>query len=247
MTEIHFLSATELADRILTKQISSLELTEHFIQRIESQDEQINAVVVRDFDRAREAARNADQQLAKQQVIGPLHGLPMTIKESYNIAGLTTSWGDPEYKENIARHDAEVVRKLKASGAHLMGKTNVPKLLDDIQTYNPIYGTTSNPWDLTRTSGGSSGGAAAALAAGLTGLEVGSDIGGSIRSPAHFCGVFGHKPTWGIVPTAGHGLREPAPMLDLAVCGPLAQRSGPGTRLVNHSRSRTPGNLRLET
>ncbi len=164
----------------------------------------------------------------------------MTIKESYNIAGLATSWGAPDYKANIAKRDALAVRKLKASGAHFIGKTNVPKMLDDIQAYNPIYGTTNNPWDFTRTSGGSSGGSAAALAAGFTGLDVGSDIGGSIRTPAHFCGVYGHKPTWGIVPTEGHSLREPAPMLDLAVCGPLARSAadlelalsiiqGPGT------------------
>ena len=223
MTEIHFLSAIELADKILTKQISSLELTEHFINRIESHDGAINAVVVRDFERALDAARNADDQLAKQNVIGPLHGLPMTIKESYNIAGLPTCWGAPEYETNIAKHDADAVRKLKASGAHFLGKTNVPQMLDDIQTYNPIYGTTNNPWDLTRVSGGSSGGSAASLAAGFTALDAGSDIGGSIRSPAHFCGVFGHKPTWGIVSTEGHSLREPSPMLDLAVCGPLAR------------------------
>jgi amidase len=240
MTDLHFQSATELASAILSKQVSSLELTQHFINRIESHDGEINAVVVRDFDRALDAARTADDQLAKNHVIGPLHGLPMTIKESYDIAGLATCWGAPEYKTNIAACDANAVAKLKAAGAHFLGKTNVPTMLDDIQAYNPIYGTTNNPWNLTRTSGGSSGGSAAALAAGLTGLEVGSDIGGSIRTPAHFCGVFGHKPTWGIVSPEGHGLRQPAPMLDLAVCGPLARSAddielalsiiqGPGT------------------
>lgn len=223
MTEVHFQSASELTGQILSKNISSLELTDLFISRIESLDEQFNAVVVRDFERARDSARMADQRLAKNEIVGPLHGLPMTIKESFDIAGLPTTWGVPEFEKNIPDTDANVVQKLKASGAHFMGKTNVPKMLDDIQAYNPIYGTTNNPWDLTRTSGGSSGGSAAALAAGLTGLEVGTDIGGSIRSPAHFCGVFGHKPTWGIVSTVGHSLREPAPMLDLAVGGPLAR------------------------
>lgn len=223
MTEIHFQSAIELSNAILNKQVSSLELTDHFIERIEAHDSQINAVVVRDFERAREAAREADRKLAKGEIVGPLHGLPMTIKESYNIAGLPTCWAVPEFQQNVAARDSDAVRKFKAAGAHFMGKTNVPAMLDDIQTYNSIFGTTNNPWDVNRVSGGSSGGSAASLAAGFSGLDAGSDIGGSIRTPAHFCGVFGHKPTWGIVPMEGHSLREPAPVRDLAVCGPLAR------------------------
>ena len=225
MTEPHFESAIALAEKIRSKQMSSSELTEHFIERIEQIDSAINAVVVKDFDRARSAAKAADQKLAQGDRVGPLHGVPMTIKESYNVAGLPTTWGVPEFENNVADQDSDAVKKLKAAGAIFLGKTNVPKMLDDIQAYNPIYGTTNNPWDTTRTSGGSSGGSAAALAAGMTGLEVGSDIGGSIRTPAHFCGVFGHKPTWGIVPRDGHGLAEPepAPAMDLAVCGPLAR------------------------
>ena len=223
MTDLHFQSATELAHQVQSKQISSLELTDHFIGRIEKHDPSINAVVVRDFDRARAAAKIADEELAKGKVRGPLHGLPMTIKESYNIEGLKTCWGMPAFKENVATRDADAVRKFKSAGAHFMGKTNVPTLLDDFQTYNPIYGTTNNPWNTTRTCGGSSGGSAASLAAGLTGLEAGSDIGGSIRNPSHFCGVFGHKPTWNIVPMDGHSLRDRAPVSDLSVCGPLAR------------------------
>jgi amidase len=223
MTEIYFQSATELASRILTGEISSRELTQVFIDRIERLDESLNAVVVRDFERAIDAARSADNQLAQGQVHGPLHGVPMTIKESYHVAGWVTCWGVSEFQTNVARHDADVVRKLKAAGAHFIGKTNVPKMLDDIQTYNPVYGTTNHPWDVSRTCGGSSGGSAAALAAGMTALEIGSDIGGSIRTPAHFCGVFGHKPTWGTVSSAGHWLDGPTPMRDLAVYGPLAR------------------------
>jgi len=133
----------------------------------------------------------------------------------------------PELAENRARQDAESVRRLKAAGAHFMGKTNVPFGLADLQSYNAIYGTTGNPWDLERTPGGSSGGSAAALAAGLTALDAGSDIGGSIRNPAHYCGVYGHKPTWGIVPPQGHStLHEPTPAVDIAVCGPLARSAG---------------------
>ena len=225
MTDIHFAPATELANLVRSKQVSSVELTEHFIARIEKFDPLINAVVVKDFDRARTAAQTADRKMSRGDELGPLHGVPITIKESYNVAGLPTTWGVPDFKDNVADQDSDAVKKLKTAGAVFLGKTNVPKMLDDIQAYNPIYGTTNNPWDRDRTSGGSSGGSAAALAAGMTGLEVGSDIGGSIRTPAHFCGTYGHKPTWGIVPREGHGLAEPepAPAMDLAVCGPLAR------------------------
>ncbi len=147
----------------------------------------------------------------------------MTIKESYDIAGLPTTWGVPDFKENIATSDSQSVQAYKGAGAVFLGKTNVPLNLADFQSYNEIYGTTQNPWDLTRIPGGSSGGAAAALAAGLTGLESGSDIGGSIRNPAHFCGVYGHKPTWGIVPPQGHALPGMLAGPDIAVCGPLAR------------------------
>ena len=128
----------------------------------------------------------------------------MTVKESLQRHGTPTTWGNPDWKDNIADEDAEAVKKLKAAGAIVFGKTNVPLSLADFQSYNEIYGTTNNPYDLDRTPGGSSGGSAAALAAGLTGLEAGSDIGGSIRNPAHFCGVFGHKPTWNLLWMRGH-------------------------------------------
>ena len=168
-------------------------------------------------------ARAADKAHARGESLGPLHGLPITIKESYNLAGTATTWGVPDYAGNIATTDSETVSRLKAAGAHFLGKTNVPFSLADFQSYNDIYGTTGNPWDVERTPGGSSGGSAAALAAGMTALESGSDIGGSIRNPAHFCGVYGHKPTWGIVSDMGHALPGSSAPADIAVCGPLAR------------------------
>ena len=218
-----FRTATELASMIRAKKISSVELTQYFIDRIEKFDQGLNAVVVRDFDHALEAARKADALLARGDGMGPLHGLPMTIKESFDIAGLPTSWGIPAFEENIARRDSDVVERYKAAGAHFIGKTNVPLALGDFQSYNDIYGQTGNPWDTQRTPGGSSGGTAATLAAGLTGLDSGSDIGGSIRNPSHYCGVYGHKPTWEIISGRGHSLpgRYAAP--DLAVVGPMAR------------------------
>lgn len=192
---IEFESAVELARKIRARKISSRELTDLYIDRIERHDGALNAVVVRDFERARAAAEAADHALAAGRDLGPPHGVPMTIKESYDIAGLPTTWGIPEFRDNIAETDSETVRRFKEVGAHFMGKTNVPLHLADFQSFNDIYGTTNNPWNVSRTPGGSSRGSAAALAAGLTALESGSDIGGSIRNPAHFCGVNGHKPT----------------------------------------------------
>ena len=220
---IEFSSASELAERIRTKAISSRELTDLYIERIERLDGELNAVVVRDFERARQAADAADQALAQGEARGPLHGVPMTIKEAYDIAGLPTTWGVPAFKDNIAKEDSETVKRFKAAGAHFLGKTNVPLQLADFQSYNEIYGTTCNPWDTARGPGGSSGGSAAALAAGLCALESGSDIGGSIRNPAHFCGVYGHKPTWNIVPQQGHSLPGMLATPDIAVVGPLAR------------------------
>lgn len=221
--ELAFATAVSLAAEIRKKNISSRELTDLYIGRIEAHDGEINAVVVRDFEGARRAADAADAALARGEVLGPLHGLPMTIKEAYDIQGLPTTWGIPAFAKNIAATDAESVRRFKAAGAHFLGKTNVPIQLADFQSYNEIYGTTNNPWNLERIPGGSSGGSAAALAAGLTALEAGSDIGGSIRNPAHFCGVYGHKPTWNIVPQRGHALPGMLASPDIAVVGPLAR------------------------
>ncbi|MCP5030458.1 MAG: amidase [Actinomycetia bacterium] len=223
MDELAFKPAVELVADIKAKTIGSRELTEHYVRRIEEHDREINAVVVRNFEQALESADAADRAAASGVDLGPLHGLPMTIKEAYDIEGLPTTWGIPLLAKNIATSDSHSVRHLKNAGAHFLGKTNVPLHLADFQSYNDIYGQTGNPWDLSRTPGGSSGGSSAALAAGLTGLEAGSDIGGSIRNPAHFCGVYGHKPTWGVVPSAGHSLPGDHKPPDIAVCGPLAR------------------------
>ena len=195
MTDLAFLPAHELARRIRRRQLSAVELLTHYQSRIERLGGAINAVVARDFERAYVRAKAADAALARGELWGPLHGLPMTVKESFNINGLPTTYGFEAFKHNIARSDAVTVQRLQAAGAVIFGKTNVPVSLADWQSFNPVYGRTGNPWDTTRTPGGSSGGSAAALAAGFTALELGSDIGASIRNPAHYCGVWGHKPT----------------------------------------------------
>jgi amidase len=218
-----FETATRLAARIRSREIGCRELTELYIERIEAYDATLNAVVVRDFERALEAADRADAAVASRAELGPLHGIPMTIKEAYDVAGLPTTWGIPAFEGNVARSDAESVRRLREAGAHFLGKTNVPANLADFQSYNAIYGTTRNPWNPERTPGGSSGGSAAALAAGLCALECGSDIGGSIRNPAHYCGVYGHKPTWGVAPDQGHALPGMLASPDIAVVGPMAR------------------------
>ena len=223
MLEIPFRSARQLAADIKKRKLGCLELLDLYLARVEKYDGALNAVVVRDFDRARTRARAADRALARRQIWGPLHGVPMTIKESYDVAGLPTTWGVPAYARNVATKNAVAVDRLLDAGVVLFGKTNVPLFLADWQSYNTIYGTTNNPWDVARAPGGSSGGSATALAAGLTGLEAGSDIGSSIRNPAHFCGVYGHKPTWGIVPRSGQALPWQTAAVDIDVVGPLAR------------------------
>ncbi len=223
MLDVPFCSARQLAADIRKKRIGCLELLDLYLARVAKYDGALNAVVVRDFDRARMRARAADRALSRRDAWGPLHGVPMTIKESYDVAGLATTWGVPAFKDNVATKNALVVDRLLGAGVVLFGKTNVPLYLADWQSFNAIYGTTNNPWDVSRAPGGSSGGSAAALAAGLTGLEAGSDIGSSIRNPAHFCGVYGHKPTWGIVPRDGQALPWQKAAVDIDVVGPLAR------------------------
>jgi amidase len=230
MADWHFMSAVELAAAIAAREISSEALLEHFLDRTDRLNPAINAIVVDDRDRARKAARAADAALTRGGTTGPLHGVPMTVKESYDVAGLPTTRGLERLRDNVASEDALSVQRLRAAGAVIFGKTNVPVSLADFQSYNPIYGTTNNPWDTGRTPGGSSGGSAAALAAGLTGFETGSDIGGSIRNPAHYCGVFGHKPTFDLLPMLGHGLPNQLSGPDLSVIGPLG-RSAADLRL----------------
>jgi amidase len=215
-----FLTATALADLVRRGKLGALELLDHFIERTERLDPRINAIVVRDFDRARAHARDLDSRADKS---ASLFGVPATVKESFDVAGLPTTRGHPEAKSRHIGTSTITVRRLEAAGAVVFGKTNVPVDLADWQSYNPVYGTTSNPWNPAHTPGGSSGGSAAALAAGLTGLEIGTDIGGSIRVPAHFCGVFGHKPTFGLVPNYGDPALSAAAGTDIAVAGPMAR------------------------
>jgi amidase len=220
-----FANATELSDALARKQVSAVELAEHAIARIERHDGKINAVCVRDFERALEAARAADAARGRGET-KPLLGIPLTVKESYNVAGLPTTWGIPAQKDYHPKEDALAITRIKDAGGVILGKTNVPLGLGDTQSYNDIYGTTNNPYDLTRTPGGSSGGSAAALAAGYGPLSLGSDLAGSLRVPACYCGIFAHKPTLSLVPTRGH-LPPSLPPLplerDLIVIGPMAR------------------------
>ncbi len=218
-----FDSAVRLAEQVRSKEISSSELTRAYIERIEKYDGDINAVVVRTFEDALAEADRADVAVSRGDQLGPLHGVPMTIKESYVMADTASTWGIEAFRDNRSAEDGLAVRRFREAGAVFLGKTNVPTDLADFQSYNPIYGVTGNPYDPSRTPGGSSGGSAAALASGFSALEAGSDIGGSIRNPAHFCGVYGHKPTYGIIPMQGHELVAGIPEADLAVCGPLAR------------------------
>jgi amidase len=221
--DIALLPATELLDRLRDGELGSLELLDAQLARIERHDGDLNAVVAMDVEGARRAARAADDAPAGDR--GPLHGLPITIKDSWEVAGMPATCGFPHLADHVPARDAEAVALLRAAGAIPFGKTNVPFAASDHQSYNPVYGTTSNPWDLARTPGGSSGGPAAAVAAGFTALELGSDIAGSIRIPAHFCGIFGHKPSYGIVPRRGHVTPTPGTLTQgpLSVGGPMAR------------------------
>ena len=230
MSETAFQSATDSLKAIRDRRISSLELLELYIERYERLNPKINAIVATDLENARARAKAADEALDRGDNWGPLHGLPITIKDSIEVVGMPCTSGAPVLKNHMPARNADVVQILLDAGAIIFGKTNLPLYAQDIQSYNEVYGQTNNPWDVTRIPGGSSGGAAAALAAGLTPLEIGSDIGGSIRNPAHFCGVYGHKPTFNIVPMRGH--IPPPPGIfpgdysmdgDIAVVGPLAR------------------------
>src|SRR3990172_5132955 len=207
MLTLPFRSARQLASDLRRRKIGALELLELYLARVERYNPRLNAIIATDLDAARKRARAADRALARGEVWGPLHGVPMTIKESFDVVGMPTTWGLPELKDNYPPRNALAV----------------DLFLADWQSYNAIYGTTNNPWDLARVPGGSSGGSAAALAAGLTGLEAGSDIGASIRNPPHYCGVFGHKPTYGSAPPRGQALPGRVAAGDISVIGPLAR------------------------
>lgn len=217
------LSALETRAAIIARRTTAVAECEAAIARIEALNPAINAVIVKDYDRARADAVAADEALARGTIL-PLHGIPMTIKESFERGGLPQTWGFAEHRGYIRPVDGSTVTRLRAAGAVILGKTNVPVALADIQSVNPVYGRTLNPHNHERTPGGSSGGSAAALASGMVPLEIGTDIGGSIRTPAHFCGVFGHKTSYGVIPLDGHRF----PGTDgadrsLSVAGPLAR------------------------
>jgi len=226
MNNLVFTTAQKLARSICQRQVSATEVLEARLQQIARHNRALNAIVTLDEERARTRAREADAALARGELWGPLHGVPITIKDSIETAGLRTTSGFSPLAEYVPATDAPVVARLRAAGAIILGKTNLPTLAMDVQTDNPIFGRSNNPWDLTRTPGGSTGGGGAAVAAGLTPLEIGSDIAGSVRIPAHYCGVCTIKPTDHRVPVTGHIPEPPgAPrgVRHMAQIGPLAR------------------------
>lgn len=218
-------STTKQARSICSGEITSRQLLEHIIARIERLNGSLNAVITQDFAAARIAADAADAALARGDNIGSLHGIPITIKDALEVSGMRSTGGAIELRDYIPDHDAPVVQAVRDAGAIIFGKTNLPRWSGDLQAFNEMFGTTVNPWNAARVPGGSSGGAAVAVAAGLTSFEIGTDIGGSIRFPASFCGVFGHKPSWGIVPSTGYLDHEAggATEADVNVLGPIAR------------------------
>lgn len=226
MIDLSTATATEALAALRAGTLSSVELLEAQIVRIEAFNTKLNAVVALDLERARASAQAADKALARGHLLGPLHGLPITIKDLYATEGLVTTSGHLAFKDFVPEQDAAGVAALKQAGAIVFGKTNAPEFGADYQTYNDVYGLCRNPWNTDHTCGGSSGGSAVALATGMSLLELGGDIGGSIRVPAHYNGVFGHKPTWGAVnrfgeiPVPGRWMHAP---VDLVVCGPMGR------------------------
>jgi len=225
MAELWARSACQLASALRAKEISSSELLAEFLARIELLDPKLNAVVTLDVERARKAAVEADDAIVRGQDLGPLHGLPITVKDALETSGMRSTGGAEELSHHVPTVDAPAVARVRHAGAVIFGKTNVPKWSGDSQTRNEIFGITRNPWDPFLSPGGSSGGPAVSVACGFTAFELGTDIGGSIRMPAHFTGICGHKPSFGIVPSRGYldhvggGLTE----ADINVVGPLAR------------------------
>jgi amidase len=223
--DLSYATASELVEALRAGQLSSVELLDHVLNRIDEVNAPLNAVVTVDADRARRDAVAADEARARGAATGALHGLVMTVKDVWETQGLLTTSGAPELKQHVPDTDAVTVARLRRAGAIVVGKTNTPLYAGDNQTFNEVFGQTNNPWDVERTPGGSSGGAAAAVAAGITSLELGSDIGGSIRMPAHCCGIYGLKPTWGVVPSRGHIPPPPGGLIEADVNsgGPMAR------------------------
>ncbi len=225
MSDFAFRTATELVQSLRRREVSSRELLDHHLERVSRLNPKLNAVVTLDVEPARRRAAEADAALARGDNRAALLGLPMTVKDTFETAGMRTTSGSTTLVDYVSKVDAAAVARLREAGANVFGKTNTPTFAADAQTYNPVFGQTNNPWDVTRSPGGSSGGSAAAVAAGFTPLELGSDIGGSIRNPAHYCGVYGHKPTHGLIPMRGHIPGPPGSLsdVDLGVGGPLAR------------------------
>ena len=226
--EVAFWSTTRQVEAIRKGEISSRELLELLIARIEKINPDLNAIITFDLEGARRLADEADAKLKDGELTGPLHGIPVTIKDALETKELRSTGGASELHNNIPSKDAAVVAAVKEAGAIVFGKTNLPRWSGDFQAFNEMFGTTVNPWDSGRVPGGSSGGAAAAVAAGLSSFEIGTDIGGSIRFPASFCGVFGHKPSWGVVPSTGYLDHEAGGTIeaDINVHGPIARSAG---------------------
>jgi amidase len=223
--DLAYQSAGSIAEAIRARQVSSREVLDALLERVARLDGPVNSVVTIDAERAQREAAAADEALNRGELEGPLHGVPLTVKDSWQTAGMRTTSGAPELAAFVPEVDAWPVARLRDAGAVIFGKTNLPIFAGDFQTYNDVFGVTNNPFDPTRTPGGSSGGSAAALACGFTPLELGSDIGGSIRLPAHMSGVMGHKPSFGIIPAHGQipGLPGTLTQADLAVAGPMAR------------------------
>jgi amidase len=238
-----FATATDTADAVRTKKISATELVSLTLDRIDRHNPKLNAITWLDRAQAMAHAKLADDALATGKASGALHGVPVTIKDAFAYRGSPNTWGLPALNSVTSHRTAVAVERLESAGAIVVGKTNVPVMLGDWQTYNPLHGTTNNPWDLTRTPGGSTGGGSAALAGGFGCLTLGSDLSGSIRIPAHFCGVYGHKPSLGLISLAGF---QPGPWGRLPWISDGSGRCGPdGTECarlgVGAERARWPG------
>ena len=220
-----FAPASEQIRLLQSREIGAGELLDLYLDRIDRLNAEYNLVVAFDRDRARAAASEIDRRRREGETLGPLAGLPITIKDSYEVTGMPATCGLVPLRHHMPEQDADAVALLRKAGANIFGKTNLPAGASDWQSFNPIYGISRNPWNPERTVGGSSGGAAAAVAAGFTSFELGSDIGGSIRIPSHFCGVFGHKPTYGLVSVRGHIPPPPGTLHqpELGVAGPIAR------------------------
>ena len=224
--DLFFAPAHRLAAMIRARDVSAVEVADALIERIESVNHGLNAVVTLVEERAAREAEDSDRRLAGRGDVRPLEGLPVTIKDSIITEGVRSTWGMRFFEHHVAAQDAPTVARLRAAGAIIIGKTNTPEMTMDYDCDNPVFGRTNNPWNRERVPGGSSGGEAAALAVGMSPLGLGSDLRGSIRVPAHFCGVVGLKPTWGTIPLSGHmapGVAQPPPIAQMGTIGPMAR------------------------